>query len=133
MKEALYVVKFSGDSLNHFESAFKFSDCAKALSAEQKLQILKDNYTNLAMDSTTTSDLQRKTLANMSGHDAELVAATAPKIVRERISRKYISVKTKRAVLKQADQSCDYASSDGHRCGSQYQLQIDHRKPVAFA
>lgn len=46
--------------------------------------------------------------------------------------RKYISIKTKRNLLQHADHSCDHTSINGKRCSSRYQLQIDHRKPLAL-
>lgn len=46
--------------------------------------------------------------------------------------RKYISVKIKRSLLRKSNNSCEHTSSSGARCGSQFQLQIDHVNPVAL-
>jgi 5-methylcytosine-specific restriction endonuclease McrA len=45
--------------------------------------------------------------------------------------RKYISVKVKRAVFARANHCCELVHSDGRRCGSKFQLQTDHRIPLA--
>ena len=47
--------------------------------------------------------------------------------------RKSISVKTKRIVFRRANHSCEYVSSiSKRRCCSTYQLQVDHKHPLAL-
>lgn len=47
--------------------------------------------------------------------------------------RNYISVMTKRFLLKRANHRCEFHdSSTNKRCASQYQLQVDHIHPVAL-
>src|SRR5437868_15071967 len=52
--------------------------------------------------------------------------------MREQCPRKYISLKTKRELLRKAAHSCEYEYPETkHRCHSCYQLQIDHIIPLA--
>ncbi len=44
--------------------------------------------------------------------------------------RSYISVQLKRKLFAEAHGFCQYQSPDGSRCGSQFQLQIDHIIPI---
>ncbi len=46
--------------------------------------------------------------------------------------RELISAHLKREVFKEADACCQYQSPDGKRCGSHFQIQIDHMTPVAW-
>lgn len=46
--------------------------------------------------------------------------------------RKYISIKMRRSVQNEFNHSCGYISLSGYRCDSKFQLQIDHRKPLAL-
>ena len=46
--------------------------------------------------------------------------------------RPYSSVSLKRKLFSQAQGCCQYQSPDGNRCGSQYQVQIDHVTPVIW-
>jgi 5-methylcytosine-specific restriction endonuclease McrA len=47
--------------------------------------------------------------------------------------RKYISVHTKRFLLNKANHCCEYVNPETKlRCGSSYQLQLDHVWPRAF-
>ncbi len=48
------------------------------------------------------------------------------------LRRPYISVSLKRRIYSQAQGCCQYQSPDGNRCGSQFQVQIDHITPVAW-
>lgn len=45
--------------------------------------------------------------------------------------RKYISKIITRKIHQKAQHSCEFVSLDGHRCNSTYQLQIDHKIPLA--
>ncbi len=46
--------------------------------------------------------------------------------------RPHISVHIKRKLYVEAEDCCQYETSDGSRCGSQYQVQIDHITPVTW-
>ena len=47
-------------------------------------------------------------------------------------TRSYISIQTKRKLMKKANHSCEYINkTTQNKCGSKYQLQIDHIHPVA--
>jgi len=47
--------------------------------------------------------------------------------------RHYIPVKIKRAVFARANSCCEYQDpQSGRKCGSRYQPQVDHIKPVAL-
>ncbi len=48
------------------------------------------------------------------------------------IKRSYISVSLKRRLYLKAQGCCQYQSPDGSRCGSQFQIQIDHVTPVSW-
>ena len=48
------------------------------------------------------------------------------------LKRPYISVSLKRKIFSQAQSCCQYQSPDGYRCGSQFQVQIDHVTPVVW-
>lgn len=46
--------------------------------------------------------------------------------------RSYLSVKSKRLILQKAEHSCEFVNAEtGIRCGSSYQLQMDHVVPFA--
>ena len=46
--------------------------------------------------------------------------------------RKYITLATRRAVFQRANNCCEYISANsGKRCENRYQLQVDHRVPLA--
>jgi 5-methylcytosine-specific restriction endonuclease McrA len=47
--------------------------------------------------------------------------------------RKYISIYTKRSLFAKAHHQCQYQDPKTHqRCGSKYQLEIDHKQPLAL-
>ena len=48
------------------------------------------------------------------------------------LRRSYIPVSLKRKLYAQAQGCCQYQSPDGNRCGSQFQIQIDHMTPVTW-
>ena len=48
------------------------------------------------------------------------------------LRRPYIPVSLKRKLYTGAQGCCQYQSPDGNRCGSQFQIQIDHVTPVAL-
>lgn len=48
-------------------------------------------------------------------------------------TRKYISVRTKRALMKRAGFCCEYRNAkSGTRCESRYQLEVEHCQPLAL-
>ena len=62
-----------------------------------------------------------------------------PKLKPEKVSlpsplskRAYISVPLKRKLYSEAKGCCQYESPEGSRCGSQFQIQIDHVTPVSW-
>lgn len=58
---------------------------------------------------------------------------THPVIAKKEKKRKLIPASTKKLILKKAQSCCEYLDpSSGHRCGSRYQLQIDHIQPLAM-
>lgn len=46
--------------------------------------------------------------------------------------RIYFSRRIKKSLLNSAKNCCEYKTSNGKTCGSTYQLQIDHRQPLAL-
>lgn len=64
---------------------------------------------------------------------------TTPSVVAGAVSiprksrRVYFSVKTKRFLFQRSKHQCEYINSQtGHRCDSNYQLQIDHIRPLSL-
>jgi 5-methylcytosine-specific restriction endonuclease McrA len=57
---------------------------------------------------------------------------TLPQIKKtERTLRSFIPTATQKYVFQNAENCCEYISADtGRKCGSRYQLQIDHRTPL---
>lgn len=54
-------------------------------------------------------------------------------ISRTSLSRKYISVHTKRKLMEKAGRCCEFIDPKNKRkCGSKFQLQLDHIQPVAL-
>ncbi|WP_413581859.1 HNH endonuclease [Bdellovibrio sp. HCB288] len=51
---------------------------------------------------------------------------------KETIARKAIKISTKRVLLKKAHHCCEFLHPTLGRCNSKYQLQIDHRLPLAL-
>lgn len=59
--------------------------------------------------------------------------AVMQSLSRSSSSRKYISVHTKRRLLQKAGSCCEYTDPKSkRRCGSKFQLQLDHIQPVAL-
>ncbi len=50
---------------------------------------------------------------------------------RDTTCSRYISVEIKRPVWERSSGRCEHTSHEGVRCGSEYQLQYDHTKPLA--
>ncbi len=56
----------------------------------------------------------------------------SPPLAASTQKRASISVHLKREIFAKANGCCQYQSSDGSRCGSQFQIQIDHIVPVRW-
>lgn len=64
--------------------------------------------------------------------DIKSTKSTHSLMVSPKSYRPYISIKTKRQIFTKASFQCEYEDSrTGHRCHSKYQLQVDHRIPLA--
>jgi hypothetical protein len=46
--------------------------------------------------------------------------------------RRYISIQTRRMVWQKYDGKCSYVGSAGTQCGSQFQVQVDHKTPLSL-
>ncbi len=70
----------------------------------------------------------------LSGSATEFKNPNAQKTSRAASAQKRapISVHLKRQLYAEAQGCCQYQSPDGSRCGSQFQVQIDHVTPVAW-
>ncbi len=47
-------------------------------------------------------------------------------------NRKHIKLSTRRILLKKSELHCEFIHANGERCNSSYQLQIDHKMPLAL-
>jgi hypothetical protein len=72
----------------------------------------------------TTSD--KKTAAN-EGTSKDKKTSTL-----KNNHRPHIKITTRRALLKKAQQQCEYIHAATGRCPSKFQLQVDHQKPLAL-
>lgn len=96
-----------------------------AAPTSRKGRIFDDKTTQGLMVSSVPNNkvVQEQKCDNVSR--TELQPVTAP-------YRPYISIKTKRELLNKAKHQCEYIHrSTGPRCSSKYQLQIDHKVPLA--
>ncbi|MBS1972096.1 MAG: HNH endonuclease [Bdellovibrionales bacterium] len=70
------------------------------------------------------------TLASLLENPTQCVLAAGEK---PSVKRKSISLGIRRQLLRKAGNCCEFKDpKNGKRCGSKYQLQIDHIQPVAF-
>ncbi|WP_413294616.1 HNH endonuclease [Bdellovibrio sp. HCB185ZH] len=68
---------------------------------------------------------KNKANKNEQFNSSRLLATTADK-------RKHIKSSTRRILLKKSNHICEYIHGNGQRCSSKYQLQVDHKLPLAL-
>lgn len=87
----------------------------------------------LSGESVSSSKFQQVDASNSTAVATTLAVAKEKNNGNGRTSRKYISLEKRRYLLKKARYCCEYRDHQtGTRCRSQFQLEIDHCKPVAF-
>lgn len=75
---------------------------------------------------------KKETNPSKSKHGVSKPLSTQSFSVMPKARRKYIAQSLKRALLKKANYCCEYVNSQTkQRCGSRYQLQVDHILPLA--
>ncbi|WP_413581230.1 HNH endonuclease [Bdellovibrio sp. HCB288] len=116
--EQLKTLETARDLISHTVTDGNWADVLTVLAVKQIQRILgKDKLENVSEKyAPSTQEFKRKSTPSF------MVAR----------NRSHISIKSKRSLLLHADYCCEYRSADGTKCKSKYQLQIDHRQPIAL-
>lgn len=117
------------------------------LSKEQfeELKMAKNLLSHICPDgqwaeviATLAKQFNQKKLVGRAQSETQCKITAEPKeeLVEKRVNSKrrriYISVKQERVLLKKADRCCQFVNPlNGEKCKSQYQLEVDHIKPLA--
>lgn len=85
---------------------------------------------------TLAKKFNHKKVSNPQNSTRSAIArgvSVGPQSSRNKTPRKYISIHYKRLLLNKARHHCEYQNPQtGQRCTSQYQLEVDHRQPLAL-
>jgi 5-methylcytosine-specific restriction endonuclease McrA len=115
---------------DHSHLSDKSKSSAKASSLKNSVQNENQSKSHTKIGSQNRSNTQTNQ-PTQSNTEAEVSAKT--KFRRKNGRRPYISVKIKRLFLRRANYCCEFQDPTSHRkCTSKYQLQTDHRIPLAL-
>ncbi len=84
-------------------------------------EVKKSNSLNVSL--VMPSEVEDSTI------NSQLAACT---LLASTSKRRYLSVDLKRKIFARADGCCQYQTPGGSRCGSKFQVQIDHITPVSW-
>ncbi|KYG64877.1 hypothetical protein AZI86_11800 [Bdellovibrio bacteriovorus] len=132
------------DLLSHVCPHGEWSEVIGALARKfNDKNILKSNAPRATLNSKKLSsegifveNVNEDVSANENGNRNSLGTKelVTDRVIATKVSpRKAISVAVKKELFRKANACCEYVNKKNRqRCGSKYQLQIDHVKPVAF-
>ena len=137
--------EFGKDALNELsvsEMTNKRTQPAEPIQPHQgKLEEEKENKKNLPTSRPLSGTTPERQPAHGWRRTAKQSQLTKPKTASDpetkptqsfTTKRKHIKITLKRELLKKANHCCEYINPDnGQRCQSTYQLQVDHRIPLA--
>jgi hypothetical protein len=104
------------------------TECKSDFSIKSKNQI-----TDLRNDSSkTVGSTSEPVMSEVQGFKKELAVKTTQRFGAAR-ERKAIKITTRRKLMEMAGKCCEFVNPvNGHRCDGVYQLQVDHKIPIAL-
>ncbi len=115
-KEQFEELKKAKNLLSHVAHSGSWAEVISVMARKFNQSKLGKSKSKIRTSATNVGDLKSKNVA-------------LPGSIQR---RPYISVSLKRKIYSQAQGCCQYQSPDGSRCGSQFQVQIDHVAPVSW-